>query len=235
MEVRKTRFRPLLITLVVMLLLHPVLLEMGRVRLVNAAWVAVLALAIYSSGNLPHRLGKPWLVLLLLFLGVPALCLRAVTMPFAAAPEGLLIASSLVAPIFLTVVAVVVLRSVLAPGPVDAERIYGAISVYLMLGLIFSSLYAVVELLLPGSFEVPAGTMLLAGKDDGDVVPGSEAGFLYYSFVTLTTLGYGDIVPRSPSAQTLSWMEAAAGQLFLAVTIARLVGLSTATLGGKED
>lgn len=225
-RLKETRFRPLLITLVAMLLLHPALMELGLVRLLNLGWVAVLTLAIYCTGNLPRRWGRPWLLVLLVFLGLPTLCLRLVNLPFTATPEVLLMISTAIVPLFLTVVTAAVLRSVLAPGPVDREKIYGAISVYLMLGLIWSSLYAVVEILHPGAFAVPEGVMLLADKTAVDVLPGSEAGFLYYSFITLTTLGYGDIVPVSPAAQTLSWMEAAAGQLFLAVTIARLVGLS---------
>ena len=55
---------------------------------------------------------------------------------------------------------------------------------------------------------------------------------VYYSFVTMTTLGYGDIVPVSPAARTLAYMEAAMGQIYVAVLIARLVGLHTAR---KQD
>ena len=55
--------------------------------------------------------------------------------------------------------------------------------------------------------------------------PGAQQDFIYFSFVTLTTLGYGDMSPVAPLAKTLAWFEAVVGQLFLAVTIARLVSL----------
>lgn len=222
----RTRFRPLLLALVVMLLLHPILLELGYARLLNLAWVGVLALAIYCTGNLPRRPSRAWWMAIVLLLALPSLCLRLAMFSMVDTRGILLLASSSIAPIFLTVVAFVVMRSVLSAGTVTGEKIYGAVSVYLLLGLIWSSLYAVVELLFPGSFHTPSGAMLVSEKGATAVLPGSEAGFLYYSFTTLTTLGYGDIVPAAPLAQTLAWMEAATGQLFLAVTIARLVGLS---------
>ena len=91
-------------------------------------------------------------------------------------------------------------------------------------------LHGLVELLYPGSFQMPSGFSL-----SGD--PGDEYAFIYYSFVTLTTLGYGDITPLSAFARTFAWMEAVVGQLFLAVLVARMVGLRLLEAGdkGEED
>ncbi len=102
---------------------------------------------------------------------------------------------------------------VLTPGRVDTNRLMGGLCIYLLLGTMWSIFYAFVEFLEPNAFRYPA-----AGGHD--IV--SE--FLYYSFVTLTTLGYGDISPVHPVARTLSYLEAVAGQLYIAVLIGALVG-----------
>src|SRR5262249_53108679 len=99
---------------------------------------------------------------------------------------------------------------------VDREHLYAGLSAYLLAGLFFGVLYWVLEGTWPGSLAVLA--------------EGTQSNFsltvaIYYSFVTLATLGYGDIVPRSEVARGLAIMEAVAGQLYLAVLIARLVSL----------
>jgi len=125
--------------------------------------------------------------------------------------------------LFVLLVAAIVLRHVLAPGRVDGDRIAGAVCVYLLLGLAWAFAYALVAVLDPTAFR---------GLGPG----GREAELIYYSFVTLTTLGYGDVVPATPAARTLAWMEAVAGQMYVAVTVAGLVGLWIAhSMGGGSD
>ena len=94
---------------------------------------------------------------------------------------------------------------------IDREHVYAALSAYLLAGVFFGSFYWVLEQTWPGSFAVA-----------GDFSPNSA---IYFSFVTLATLGYGDIVPRSDVARGLAIVEGVGGQLFLAVLIARLVSL----------
>ncbi len=94
---------------------------------------------------------------------------------------------------------------------VDAEHVYAALSAYLLAGLYFGLLYWVLEQLRPDMFTM-----------SGDF---SRFAAIYFSFVTLATLGYGDIVPRSDVARSLAVVEAVGGQLFLAVLVARLVSL----------
>ena len=103
------------------------------------------------------------------------------------------------------------LAGVLAEGRVDAERICAALCVYLLAGIAFGGFYAVLEALGPGA---------LAGAGPLDL---DDA--VYFSFVTLATLGYGDIAPVSSAARALAVLEAVFGQLYLAVLIARLVSL----------
>jgi Ion channel len=99
---------------------------------------------------------------------------------------------------------------------VDAEHIYAALSAYLLAGLFCGVLYRAIEQTWPGSFAT-------AGESVASGLPLSSA--FYFSFVTLATLGYGDIVPRTEVARGIAIVEAVAGQLYLVVMVARLVSL----------
>ena len=98
---------------------------------------------------------------------------------------------------------------------VTGETIWAAINVYVLFGLLFSFVYALVEVIHPGAYQ---GNLL----GDGDDLART---FLYYSFVTMTTLGYGDITPKIQVAATLAYVQALIGQLYVAILIARLVSL----------
>jgi hypothetical protein len=94
---------------------------------------------------------------------------------------------------------------------IDREHVYAALSAYLLAGVFFGNFYWTLEQVRPGTFTFA-----------GDF---SRNSAMYFSFVTLATLGYGDIVPRSDIARGLAIFEGVGGQLFLAVLIARLVSL----------
>jgi hypothetical protein len=129
----------------------------------------------------------------------------------ATVPETWLAAGSLASTgIFLFVILGQVFRS----GPVTRHRIEGAIAAYLLLGLTWASAYALVGSILPGAFAgaVPSG-------------PNAPSGWIYFSFVTLTTMGYGDITPLHAIPRSLSILEALTGQLYPAILLARLVSL----------
>ena len=96
---------------------------------------------------------------------------------------------------------------------ISLNRIVGAICIYLMLGVIWSIGYSVLNIVEPGSFK---GLTELAD-------PAWNSDWIYYSFVTITTLGYGDITPLTQSAKTLSFAEAIVGQFYIAVLVAGLV------------
>jgi hypothetical protein len=101
---------------------------------------------------------------------------------------------------------------------VTSEILFGALSVYLLIGVTFALVFTTVEARHPGSLSLPA---IEAGQPD----PRPFATISYFSFVTMTTLGYGDIGPLTPAARSLVTLEALLGQLFLAVLMARLVAL----------
>ena len=107
------------------------------------------------------------------------------------------------------------LRFAMRAGQVDAERLYAALSAYLLAGIYFGLLYWVLEKLKPDTFTVTG--------------PFSQTSAIYFSFVTLATLGYGDIAPRGDMARGLAIVEGVGGQLFLAVLVARLVSLYSKT------
>jgi hypothetical protein len=90
------------------------------------------------------------------------------------------------------------------------------------MGLLGAVLATVIELNSPGSYAFAPALAHV-----GAVPPLAEFRFVYFSFVTLATVGYGDISPVSPAAQTLAWMEAVAGQMYVAIVIAALVSLRT--------
>jgi cellulose synthase/poly-beta-1,6-N-acetylglucosamine synthase-like glycosyltransferase len=101
---------------------------------------------------------------------------------------------------------------------VTVDTIAGAACAYTLLALVWTNIYMLLELLHPGSFNIPPSWLMGHDHDPG-------AALAYFSFVTLTTVGYGDITPLWPGAGGLVAAEAIVGQLYLAITIARLVGL----------
>jgi hypothetical protein len=109
----------------------------------------------------------------------------------------------------------VVARQVFARGKVTYHRILGAILLYLVIGMTFASLFTFVGLIFPNSF-------LRLSFEDNISLPSN---LIYFSFVTLTTTGYGDIVPVLPFARSLCNLESVIGQLYPATLLARLVSL----------
>jgi hypothetical protein len=125
--------------------------------------------------------------------------------------------------VVISLLALLLLRLVFREGPITADRIQGAIAVYLLLGLIWCMAYQLLERICPGSLRLPPDYHMPMSAIDHSLA--------YYSFVTLTTLGYGDIVPIHPFARTLAMAEALVGQLYPAILIGRLVTLQ---IGGRR-
>ncbi len=108
-----------------------------------------------------------------------------------------------------------VLRYVLRARVITQDQIYAGVCMYLMLGFAFGAVYYLVNILDASSFSTSSGMAVSGGKPD----------LMYFSFVTLATLGYGDITPRSNIARSLAVLEALAGMLYIAIFMARLVSL----------
>lgn len=142
--------------------------------------------------------------------------------------EWIAIASDGLTLLLLGLFSIGILDDVLRRGRISADKIRGAICVYLLIGFAWAVGYAIIELINPGSFSG------LAEIDPHNYV-GRVMQMRYFSFTTLTTLGFGDILPRSPVARTLATLEAMTGQIYLAVLIARLVGLHIVHVSSRDD
>lgn len=117
------------------------------------------------------------------------------------------------------------LRSTLRAVSIESEHIYAALSAYLLAGLSFGVLYWALERAWPGSLNYSGGMVNNFSEADG----------IYFSFVTLATLGYGDFVPKTEVARGLAILEAVAGQLYLGVMVARLVSLYVSGTAAKKQ
>jgi hypothetical protein len=116
---------------------------------------------------------------------------------------------------------IVTLWMVYQDGPVTGHRIRGAIAAYLLISVVFAKTYALINYLMPGAFTMASPLAQLPGQ-------GGQA-FYYFSIVTLTTVGYGDITAVAPAARSFVMAEALIGQLYPAILLARLVTLEIET------
>jgi hypothetical protein len=118
--------------------------------------------------------------------------------------------------IFLSFITYHIFISTFRSKIVNRNVIHGAIVVYLLIGFLWSFIYALLESLHPGSFTHMSERIF------------GHRPFVYFSFVTLTTLGFGDITPQTPLAQSFTILEAIIGQMYLIIQVSWLVGLYVA-------
>jgi hypothetical protein len=213
----------------------------GRFRLLLLALLALIVGTAVSPQVGPGQLIE--FILLVMTLGIAVIELRAPgqrrLVPLALAVSVILVSvvdyterfrhlpllASAVVAVFAGTVVWLTYRSVMRPHRPVGDRIVGAICVYLLIGLGCASVYETLDGVIPGSFRFPADTAW---------VTSSPLRYRYFSFVTLATLGYGDITPVTPLAGTLAAMEAIGGQLYIGITVARLVALSLADRSDSE-
>ena len=132
----------------------------------------------------------------------------------------LFVATTLFSTVFIIFACIAILSRVFAEGPVTRHRIEGAVAVYLLTGLAFGSLYALIALVEPSSFDTSR-----LGWRVRTVFARLNGRFSYFSFITLTTVGYGDITPASALAKQVAVLEGLVGQLYPAILLARLVAM----------
>lgn len=174
------------------------------------AFFVLLSTAIMIAGAFAGSRTRHDLALALL-LAMPATITR--WSDVFAPTRAMLLTAEVTTMAFYTYTAVLVFQRVLAAEEVGPDEIYGGLSVYILMGIIWGIAYALLESMVPNSFEVEHETSMIGA-------------LTYYSFVTLMTVGFGDVRPLSPAARSLSVFEALAGTFFMAVFIARLVGLA---------
>lgn len=129
----------------------------------------------------------------------------------------LLVCSDLISLFYMILLTLVVMRHVFQEGPVSRERIRGAIAAYILVGLTWAILYHLIELSVPGSFRMT--------ETAASGIYSKQPDFTYFSFITMTTVGYGDITPVHPMARMFAIIEALIGQIYPSTLLARLVSL----------
>ena len=203
----RERFLGLLIFIIILIVVGPLIEEFVHLRMIyDLLWSAVLVSAIYAVSHKKHHL------LIAVLLALPMLA--SIWSQYFVMRLPVEAIGGLCGAAFFTFAIIQILIFIYSQKEVTRNLIAGAAIVYLLIALAWSSIFAVVELLHPGSFSIPE----LEGIS-------SSRHFLYYSFVTLTTLGYGDITPVTSLARSLCILEAVIGQLYLVVQVAWLVGV----------
>jgi hypothetical protein len=210
------RFLVLLIALLLFVVVPPITFGIGLDRLwVDAFFCLVVLAAILSLCYERRQRLFAWLA------GMPTIFALLIGDALAGPVQDVVLAvGHFAGVVFLFAASVLTVSSVFRQHQITADSIFGAICGYLLLGVAWGVLYATVEFLSPGSFNI--GDQLLqvihTGRDRTNVL-------IYYSFVTLTTVGYGDVTPVTLPARTCAWAEAMTGQFYLAVVVAGLVSV----------
>ncbi len=205
---RENNFSYLLVALLIFIVLVPVAYDL---ELVSMAFSRILGISSLLAVGVWSLRGAGRLFSFGMFFVVVGIILSLLYT--ARADEWLHVASLFTLFAFLLLATISAFRQVAISDEISANRIIGAICIYLLLGVMWSIGYTVLEIVEPGSFK---GLTELAD-------PAWNPDWIYFSFVTITTLGYGDITPLTPTARTLSFAEAIVGQFYIAVLVAGLV------------
>jgi voltage-gated potassium channel len=220
------RYRYLLASLLVLIVLEPWLRGTGGRVLLIAVFSAILLSAVWGlhTSRRGFALG---LTLALVALAGNWIGAFVESLP-------LLFASRAVTVVFLGLVIWTLLGNVARQTRIQPDTIYQAACVYLILGVIFALVYASLSLIDSGAFNpIPTAAAVPGGPAVSAPEP-AMAKWIYFSFITLTTVGYGDITPIAPAARSLVILEALIGQFFVAVLVARLVGLLQTQLASGD-
>jgi len=204
-DIRVGRFLFLFISMVLMFVLRPFLIErVGTFYLMDIFLFLVFLSAVYAI-----RQKKSVFILalfLVLVMEILQLCSNLKGIP------SLAMLSNILGGLLLAYVITIILFHLFREQRITGDMIMGAICSYFLMGILWAYAYSTLEFFQPGSFQTTQGTV-------------TYSTLTYYSYVTLTTLGYGDITPVSMAARSFSLLEAIMGQLYIAILIAGLVGI----------
>jgi hypothetical protein len=177
----------------------------GNYALLFSMYVVLVA----GTLELPRKRNERWLGAV-----IAGICMMVMLVHFFLPSHITMVVNWLTLAFFLGFVSVVLFSYLGRPGSVTRGRIYGLVNLYFLLGLFYFAVFNFIETVQPDSFR-ETGILRSAGI--------SRHSLLYLSLVTLTTLGYGDVVPVSQPARTMAALEAMTGVLYIAITVARLV------------
>jgi hypothetical protein len=213
---RERRFLFLLVFLMVFLFLGPFLgSDDEGFTIYDLLATAVLVVGAYSAS------GKLSSLMIALAILVPAVAL--IWLDHFDPSTSYALARHILSILFFTYIGLALLVHALRAERVTFDKICAALCSYLLIGMIFATLYSLLEFLDPGTFL--AGGEVIAQGDPRAFYGSGMGQAIYFSFTTLTTLGYGDLTGGTPVAKNLSVLEAIIGQIYLVVLVARLVGL----------
>ncbi len=208
------RFQNLLIWLFLYLVLSPMLEGLPHTGLLfQLLFSAVLLSAVYTINQKDH-LARPAIVLLtisVLLIWINAFALISISN----------IAIDVLVALYLGLMVYAFGRYIFTARRIDTELICAALCLYFLIGLLWAAVLMLLQECVPGSFAGSGLNGVLSLRKEFHY-------FNYLSFVTLTTLGYGDITPQTPAAMALCQVEAILGQFFITVLVARLVGIQVA-------
>jgi len=209
------RFSFLLISIILFMILRPFVEDLVRLSFLMEIFVtAILLSGIYAVSE-----DRVSLVFALLT-GLPALFTNW-AFQFLKIPS-LLFAHHICAGLFFAVATIIIIRHLVNQKEITIDLIWGAVCGYFLLGFMWGDIFSLLETIQPGSFNLGE-----QGVPDIDSL-------IYFSFVTLATLGYGDIVPLTKQAQSLAIIETVMGQMYLAVNIAALVAIRISQSRSKD-
>jgi hypothetical protein len=219
LKLSQSKFFILLLSLLSLILAYPFFTSsITGLVILDIIFSVILLVAIYAIS------GRKTIFIVSLILVSPVLAARWLTY-FIDSPSTILAGNIIALPLFILITSTILI-DVFRGNKVTTDKICGAICAYLLIGITWAFIFIVIERFQPGSF--------LFGEVDLGVAGRQFSHFMYYSFVTLTTLGYGDITPVSSISRTYSSIEAITGQFYMAVMIARLVGMHIVTSHNKE-
>jgi voltage-gated potassium channel len=224
---RRRPFVWLLATLLLLLILVPADLGSPAGRMLTGILVSLVYLAGFAVVFVEPRLRRAGLLL-----GIPALAGSWISFVFPELPRlPVAVAIHSLAIGFLIFTTTVILRAIFRLETVTVDEVAGALCGYLLIGVAFGHAYCLAEELVPGSFRAD-GDAALGLHDPGRI----QVLLTYFSFVTLTTVGYGDITATRGVTRGLAMVEAVVGQFYIAVLIADVIGKKVAqALAGRQS
>ena len=211
------KFLSLLFAILVFLLVYPFFESHRFARsILGISFTVVLVIVAYAASETRRRTRVTWLL-------VPALAGNAVASVERTGPPGMYGEAFVL--LFLLYSVKMLIEFAFKQKRVSSDTIAAALCAYLLVGLAWAMAFAILETAVPGSISFGSRPH----------VEPLISRCLYFSYVTLTTLGYGDVTPQSGPAGSLAFVEALTGQLFMAVLVARLVAIQTSQRFRDED
>ena len=207
-KIANARFSYLFFSIILLFLLRPLLVDITALQIITNIfiWFILISCGWAVHDKKKHRMIFLGIIVMAILTDIVDVFLPDTAIPLLPKIVGVIVFSYVVAVIFLYLI---------RQEEATADMIMAAASEYMLIGIMFSYIYFLLEAVHPGSFNLQGAQ-------------GDRSVFLYFSFVTLTTAGYGDILPVSVQARSFAIIEQVTGQLFVAVAVARLVGLYSA-------